>query len=293
MPNELVCETGILMQNASSASSCNSSKNFKKLLAASAFCLTVPFALSGCGAVILAGAAAGGTAAVQSDERNMYSMAHDETIEQKSYKIIKTNSLLTKPEDFRISVTAFNGNVLITGQTINKDYLKWCVKQIEKLEHVRKVYNYATLQKPVSASVVSSDSYITSKVKTQLLFGKDINSNRFKVITENGNVFLMGIVTRDESNRAINTVLKISGVRKVYHIFDYMEKRIYSGNQEQAVERYTVTPEKDSAANYQPPKRNSSYVPPVQNQQNGGAYIVEDVPMNDGPSSLLAPSDSY
>ena len=116
--------------------------------------------------------------------------------------------------------------MLITGQTINKDYIKWCVKQIEKLEHVRQVYNYATLQKPVPASVISSDSYITSKIRTQLLFGKDINSNRFKVVTENGNVYLMGIVTKDESKRAINTVLGISGVRKVYHIFDYMEKKI-------------------------------------------------------------------
>lgn len=284
---------GDSMQNASTEKTCTNSKSLKKYLAAGVFCLAAPFALSGCGAVLLAGAAAGGTAAVQSDERNVYSMAYDESIEQNSYKIIKTNTLLTKPEDFRITVTSFNGNVLITGQTINKDYIKWCVKQIEKLEHVRKVYNYATLQKPVPASVISSDSYITSKVKTQLLFGKDINSNRFKVVTENGNVYLMGIVTNDESNRAINTVLAISGVRKVYHIFDYMEKKIYKGNEGRSNDRYSVTPEKGPQSSYVAPQRNSSYVPPVQNQQNGGAYIVEDVPMDNGPSSLLAPSDNY
>ena len=195
-------------------------------------------------------------------------------------------------KNFRIAVTAFNGNVLITGQTINRDYLKWVVKQIEGLEHVRKVYNYATLQKPVPSTVVSSDALITSKIKTQLLFGKDINSNRFKVITENGNVFLMGIVNRDESKRAINTVLGIDGVRKVYHIFDYIDDTVYKGNGAQVEEKITVSPQKGSASDYQKPQRNSSYVPPVQNQQNGGAYIMDE-PMDSGPSSLLAPASEY
>ena len=100
------------------------------------------------------------------------------------------------------------------------------------------------------------------------------------------------LLLRTSLNRAINTVLGISGVRKVYHIFDYMEKKIYKGNEGRSNDRYSVTPEKGSKSSYVAPQRNSSYVPPVQNQQNGGAYIVEDAPM-DGTSSLLAPSDNY
>lgn len=250
--------------------------------------------LNGCGLIIAAGAGAGGATAVHQDSRSIYNMAYDEQIEQKSYRFIKSNTLLSKPEDLRISVTAFNGNVLITGQTVNKDYLKWVVKQIEGLDHVRKVYNYATLQKPVPASVISSDSFITSKIKTQLLLGKEINSNRFKVVTENGNVFLMGIVNKDESKRAINTVLQIEGVRKVYHIFDYIDDTVYKGNAaSQAEENLVVSPQKGAASSYQKPQRNSSYVPPVQNQQNGGAYIMDEAVDNSGPSSLLLPADEY
>ena len=280
------------MEMSTTKSSISKAKSWKKLALVGACCVAMPLMLNGCGLIIAAGAGGAGVAAVQQDSRSIYNMAYDEGIEQNAYRFIKSNSVLSKPEDLRIAVTAFNGNVLITGQTINRDYLKWVVKQIEGLEHVRKVYNYATLQKPVPSTVVSSDALITSKIKTQLLFGKDINSNRFKVITENGNVFLMGIVNRDESKRAINTVLGIEGVRKVYHIFDYIDDTVYKGNGAQVEENITVSPQKGSASDYQKPQRNSSYVPPVQNQQNGGAYIMDE-PMDSGPSSLLAPASEY
>ena len=280
------------MEMSTTKSSISKAKSWKKLALVGACCVAMPLMLNGCGLIIAAGAGGAGVAAVQQDSRSIYNMAYDEGIEQNAYRFIKSNSVLSKPEDLKIAVTAFNGNVLITGQTINRDYLKWVVKQIEGLEHVRKVYNYATLQKPVPSTVVSSDALITSKIKTQLLFGKDINSNRFKVITENGNVFLMGIVNRDESKRAINTVLGIDGVRKVYHIFDYIDDTVYKGNGAQVEEKITVSPQKGSASDYQKPQRNSSYVPPVQNQQNGGAYIMDE-PMDSGPSSLLAPASEY
>lgn len=280
------------MEMSTTKSSISKAKSWKKLALVGACCVAMPLMLNGCGLIIAAGAGGAGVAAVQQDSRSIYSMAYDEGIEQNAYRFIKSNSVLSKPEDLRIAVTAFNGNVLITGQTVNRDYLKWVVKQIEGLEHVRKVYNYATLQKPVPSTVVSSDALITSKIKAQLLFGKDINSNRFKVITENGNVFLMGIVNRDESKRAINTVLGIDGVRKVYHIFDYIDDTVYKGNGAQVEEKITVSPQKGSASEYQKPQRNSSYVPPVQNQQNGGAYIMDE-PMDSGPSSLLAPASEY
>ena len=280
------------MEMSTTKSSISKAKSWKKLALVGACCVAMPLMLNGCGLIIAAGAGGAGVAAVQQDSRSIYNMAYDEGIEQNAYRFIKSNSVLSKTEDLRIAVTAFNGNVLITGQTINRDYLKWVVKQIEGLEHVRKVYNYATLQKPVPSTVVSSDALITSKIKAQLLFGKDINSNRFKVITENGNVFLMGIVNRDESKRAINTVLGIDGVRKVYHIFDYIDDTVYKGNGAQVEEKITVSPQKGSASDYQKPQRNSSYVPPVQNQQNGGAYIMDE-PMDSGPSSLLAPASEY
>lgn len=134
---------------------------WRKMLLVGSCALTFPLLLNGCGALLVTGAGAG--AQVAQEDRSIGTMMYDEKVEQESYKILKSNTLLSQSKDMSVTVTCFNGNVLLTGQTINKDYIKWVVKQIEKLEHVRRVYNYVTLQAPVPASVVTSDTMITSR----------------------------------------------------------------------------------------------------------------------------------
>ena len=162
-----------------------------------------------------------------------------------------------------------------------------------------------------------------SKIRPVLTPGAGVVTTRAQaqyVVTENGNVYLMGIVTKDESARAINTVLKISGVRRVYHIFDYIEEQKYQGNGANDEENILVSPQKRGQNNYNKPVRSSNYqdysnsdgtyapqqrygsyepsstyVPPVQQQQNGGAYIMDEpAPQpTSGPASLLVPADQY
>ena len=200
--------------------------NLLKLIAIGAFC-SVPFIMSGCAAVAV-GAATGTTGAIiGSDSRTIDSMFYDETIEQNAYKIFKENEKLSKKDDFSVSVISMSGNVLLVGQTINSEYFNSCLEKIKRLDYVRKVYNFVTFKQPVSAGVTANDTYITSKIKTKLLFGENIRSGRFKVVTEDSMVYLLGYVTRDEAIRAVNEVQKIDGVKKIYTIFDYMEK-IYS-----------------------------------------------------------------
>ena len=196
--------------------------NLLKLIAIGAFC-SVPFIMSGCAAVAV-GAATGTTGAIiGSDSRTIDSMFYDETIEQNAYKIFKENEKLSKKDDFSVSVISMSGNVLLVGQTINSEYFNSCLEKIKRLDYVRKVYNFVTFKQPVSAGVTANDTYITSKIKTKLLFGENIRSGRFKVVTEDSMVYLLGYVTRDEAIRAVNEVQKIDGVKKIYTIFDYME----------------------------------------------------------------------
>lgn len=213
-----------------------------KWLLLGAGALVVPFLLNGCVAAVAAGA---GGAEVAQESRSMGTMIYDESVEQEASKILKSNSLLSNSKDHSVSPTCFNGNVLLTGQSTNKDYIKWAAKQIEQLAHVRKVYNYVTLQAPVSASVVSSDAFITSQVKSKLILGKGIDSTNIKVVTENGNVYLMGIVTHDGGTRATNEALKVKGVRNVYQIFDFVEP---TQNQGKKNEKVVVTPVQEGSS---------------------------------------------
>lgn len=264
-------------------------KAYGKNLALLAAASILPFTLSGCMTAAVSAATGTASAVVSSDSRNINNMLYDETIEQRGNEILYSNALLSNKEDFKVSIYSMSGNVLLTGQTVNQDYLNWCISQIRKQDYVRQVYNYVSNQKPVSASVQASDAYITSKLRGKLLFGKGINSGRFKVVTENSQVFLMGFVNPDEAKRAVNLTAATEGVTKVYTIFDYMTNEAILSSRPQQDESYVVRRVDNSGSTApvynNPQSNNSTYITPIDNSANGGAAIVDD-----GASDLLAPA---
>lgn len=252
----------------------NKSKMVKKICLMTLLGLS-PLAFTGCVALAV-GAGAGATAVISSDSRSVDTMAYDLNIETKALDIINSNKELSDYKETSISVISVNGNVLLAGQTIHRAYAQWCAQKIHNLDYVKKVYNYVQIKRPVPASVVAKDSYITSEVKSQLLLGKGIKSNHFKVYTEDGNVYILGFVTPDQAKRAVNQALKVSGIKKIYTIFDYItgepDLRADGDNGIKVVP--VQNGQKSSSRSSQ--QRTSTYVPPVSSQDNGGAMIVDD-----------------
>lgn len=263
----------------------------QKILLAGLFA-GMPLVLNGCLTAVVAGASGTAGAVIGSDTRTINVMVYDETIEQRGSEILRSNPLLSNKDDFNVSIYSMSGNVLLTGQTTNMDYLKWCIGQIRQQDYVRHIYNYVTNKKPVSASVQASDAYITSKIKSKLLFGKQINSGRFKVVTEDSEVFLMGFVNSDEATRASNLARSTEGVSKVYTIFDYLNESQLTTRPHQDDSLVVRRVDSGSAASsssqvYSSPGASSStYITPVDDSANGGAAIVE----SGDSSSLLAPA---
>ena len=69
----------------------------------------------------------------------------------------------------------------------------------------------------------TNDTWITSKVKSRLLIKTGLDSNRVKVITTRGTVYLMGIVTREEANTATDLTREVRGVARVVKVFEYTD----------------------------------------------------------------------
>jgi osmotically-inducible protein OsmY len=72
----------------------------------------------------------------------------------------------------------------------------------------------------------TSDSLVTAKVKTELLGITDIegfNGTRVKVVTENGTVYLMGLLTRKEADAVTEKARQVGGVQRVVKLFEYID----------------------------------------------------------------------
>jgi hypothetical protein len=73
---------------------------------------------------------------------------------------------------------------------------------------------------PPSIRTYGSDTVLTTRVKASMLEAKDLQAQVIKVYTESSTVFLMGIVTEREANRAADIASRISGVRRVVRAFE-------------------------------------------------------------------------
>lgn len=173
--------------------------------------LCLLLSLSGC--VFVVGAAAGAAAvAVVYDHRKLEKIMQDQQI---------ATQITDRIANPGITVTCFNQIVLLTGEVPNAPQKQRAGEIAGSYAEVKKVYNQITVRGPTSSLTRASDTWITTKIRTQLLATKDLASGSIKVVTENGCVYLMGIVTRDQADTAVDIARRVSGVQKVVKIFSY------------------------------------------------------------------------
>lgn len=173
--------------------------------------------LQGC---FVAGAAVGaaGIAAVY-DHRKIEQIATDTRIASRIEKKIVADIQLN--ESSHINVTCFNQIVLLTGEANTAELRNRADQLAHSVPDVIKVYNQINIKGPSSALTRTSDTWITTKIKTEMLATQDLKSGSIKVVTENGCVYLMGIVTRDQADTAADIARQVSGVQKVVKMFQY------------------------------------------------------------------------
>lgn len=184
------------------------------MLAMSALVLV---SLQGCLATAVVGGAAVATK-VATDPRTAGRQIDDETLEEKvAYNLNKDAQL---KEEGRINVVAYNGKVLLIGQAPN-EMAKDMAKSIAAgVEGVSKVYNEIRVGNKIGIGQISQDSWITTKIKSQLLGNASVKATEVKVITENGEVFLMGNLSESQISAAANVARETAGVRRVVRVID-------------------------------------------------------------------------
>lgn len=180
--------------------------------------LSLSFSLQGC--IFVAGAAAGAAAiAVVYDHRTLANTLQDNEM---ANKIIEKIKLIPKlREECHIEVTVFNSTVLLTGEAPRPEWRQQAEEQARLVPGISRIYNQITLQGPTSSLTRTSDAWITTKIKSQMLATEDLKSSSIKVVTENGVVFLMGIVKHVQADTAVDIARQVSGVQKVVKVFQY------------------------------------------------------------------------
>ncbi|WP_082859448.1 BON domain-containing protein [Microbulbifer sp. Q7] len=122
-----------------------------------------------------------------------------------------------------IDVVSFNGVVLLTGQVPSNELRNLAGATAQQVHSIRQVYNEIQVRGTTSMLARTSDTWLTTKVKSALLADKEIDSGRIKVVTENGVVYLMGLLTRQEAENAAEKTRTVGGVQKVVKAVEYID----------------------------------------------------------------------
>lgn len=178
-------------------------------------CVLAAAQLAGCAPLLLGGAVVGGTM-VFADRRTTGAQLDDQAIE------LKANNRLREVlgEQSHVNVTSYNRTVLITGEAATEADRATVEQTLQRVENVRSTVNELAVAAPSTLSGRSSDLLVTGKVKATFIDARDLQANAFKVITERGNVYLMGRVTEREAARATELARSVSGVQKVVRVFE-------------------------------------------------------------------------
>jgi len=171
--------------------------------------------LSGCVAVAAGGAATG--AAVAADRRTTGTFIEDQAIELKAIRALNNDAEIN--EQAHINVTSYNTIVLMTGEAPSKELRTRAVELVRHIPKVSKVYNEVAIAAPSAYMSRSSDTVITSKVKTKLFGDLGLDATKVKVVTERGIVYLLGLLKPQEATKATEAARGVGGVQKVVKLF--------------------------------------------------------------------------
>lgn len=191
-------------------------RSFRKIIGVLAFtsCLSC---LSGCiPAALMVGATAGG--AVIYDKRDMATIAQDQESSKTAGKLIATSPDLKNGT--HIAIATFNHVLLLVGQTTTEEQRTTAYQLVSGVKNVSRVYNEITIEEPSSSWQRSRDAWITTKIKTEMLAKPGFHSTQIKVVTENGVVYLMGVLSPRQAELASNIARRADGVKEVVKVLE-------------------------------------------------------------------------
>lgn len=199
----------------------------RSLLAAAV--LAASLGSSGCLPVVATGAAVGTLAAL--DRRTVGAQTEDQAIE------LKAAAQIHDRIGSGVSVTSYNRKVLLTGQVANERDKRTAEAIVAELPNVRSIHNELQIAGVPSLSTSAADAAITARVKAAFLEAPDLQANTIKVVTEAGTVYLMGLVSRREADRAAQVASRVAGVQRVVTVFEYITEEEVARSKQQSQSR--------------------------------------------------------
>lgn len=184
--------------------------------------------LQGCAPAVVVGAAT--TAVIVNDRRTTEAFLQDQTIKFRSNDAIYSNKEIGT--QVHINVISYDQQVLLTGEAPTAPIREQVEAIVASIPGVDKIHNEIKVQPNSRFESRNNDAMITAKVKGRILRNSSVDPSKIKVVTEHAEVYLLGIVTKEEAAASIKIAQQVDGVKRVIRVFKIIEEETMEEEQE-------------------------------------------------------------
>ena len=171
--------------------------------------------LVGCVPVMVAGAVGGATSVATSaaEERGVKGVLSDKEIAFRvRSRLVDTDAILAD----NVSILVRERRVLLTGTVENQKMQIDAVRCAWEVESVKDVIDETVLGPEKSIGQSAKDQWLSSQLKTKLLFANDVSSINYDYTVNEGVIYLIGIAqNQQEVNDVVEIARNIGGVNRV------------------------------------------------------------------------------
>jgi osmotically-inducible protein OsmY len=176
--------------------------------------ITLPIALCGCPVAIVGGlAAAGGAGYAANQERGAGGAIDDMAIKTNIQNAwLQVNPLMQR--DF--TITVYEGRTLLTGMSPNPELKAQAAQVASQIPGVRGIYNEIEVAPTEGAWASVKDTWISSQIRSNLVFASQVRSVNYTIETVNGSVYLIGSArSQAELDRVTEAARNVPNVKRV------------------------------------------------------------------------------
>ncbi len=152
------------------------------------------------------------------DRHNVYKKIDDYQLGARANRRLFADDRL-RCEGCAIDLAVFHRDILLTGHVPTRVLREEANERLKDLPGVRKKYNQLAIRS--TADHTLQDSWITAKIRSQVIADAEIDPRQFKVVTADGIVYLMGDVLPSQGARVIQIARQTEGVIRVVKLFNY------------------------------------------------------------------------
>ncbi len=179
--------------------------------------------LSACAAPILLFGGAAGAGTALSKEKTVGSSIDDSNIWTKIKAAFMQHRKELPDALGDVSVEVSEGRVLLTGTVASADERLQILKLVWEQAGVREVINELKIregEKELGIGEYTSDTWITTQVKSKMLMDKNIHSINYNVETIEGVVYVLGVALSEEELEQVRTT--VESIKNVTKFVSYI-----------------------------------------------------------------------